>query len=327
MFHIIPEGEQVVIYQLGRFHRIAGPGLVGLAPRLDHMHHTLDSREQQLQVSVKVNTNGVPLDLGLHYRASLDIPWCTPNRDDQARLVALDDWQRQQQRDDSAYHVVLQAVKGYERAHPVSAEADLLAKLAHILPGSEANAEVLAVVRTNLAAELRKLGFRVNLDAPLYLTIERLPERLGDALDRARADRVDYERRKRIWQDMLTYIGEMPPHLQAHMMAVVEQLQPPPLNIPAGDTSAQVNAKFGPGNEQEFEVEKQRRPPPAPPPVERRPAASPPAASPPAPSPVAAPTDATPPRPAAPAESLLSEDDVAQLKLVPVRSQHLDRTG
>jgi hypothetical protein len=319
MFHIIPEGEQVVIYQLGRFHRIAGPGLVSLAPKLDRMHHTLDTREQQRQISVKVNTNGVPLDLGLHYRASLDIRWCVASRDEQARLVALDDWQREQQRDDSAFHVVVQAVKAYERAHPVPAEADFLTKLAHILPGSEANVEVMAVIRTNLAAELRKLGFRVNLDAPLYLTIERLPERLVEALDRARADRVDYERRKRIWQDMLTYIGEMPPHLQAHMLAVAEQLQPPPLNIPAGDTSAQVNAKFGPGNEQEFEVEMQRRPPAAAP-EGRRAAAPPPAASPTA-------SPAPPPAPAAPVEPLLSEDDVAQLKPVPVRSKQLDRAG
>ncbi len=317
MFRTVPEGEQVVVYQFGRFNRIAGPGLVKLAPKLDRVHHSLDIRERQCQASIKVTTNGVPLELGLHYRARLDILWCTSDRDEQARLVSLDDWQREQQRDDSAYHVVLQAVKAYERGHPVSLDMHPLLRLAHIFPGTDAYAEVLAAIRENLTAELRKLGYRVNLDAPLYLTIERLPERLGDALDRDRADRVDYERRKRIWQDMLSYINTLPPHLQVHMLAVAEQLQPPPLNIPSGDQSAQINAKFGPGGEQEFEVEMQRRPSP---PLAERPSTS-------------APQDAKPASPpialndVIASEPPLSEDDVAQLKIVPLRSQDLGRTG
>lgn len=319
MFRTVPEGEQVVIYQFGRFNRIAGPGLVKMAPKLDRVHHTLDIREQQRQNSVRVTTNGVPLELGLHFRARLDIPWCTTNRDEQARLVSMDDWQREQQRDDSANHAVLQAVKGYERAHPVSLDTHPLLRLAHIFPGTDAYAEVLAAIRENLTAELRKLGYRVNLDAPLYLTIEGLPERLREALDRDRADRVDYERRKRIWQDMLSYINTLPPHLQVHMLAVAEQLQPPPLNIPSGDQTAQINAKFGPGGEQEFEVEMQSRPP-LPPPVER-------------PATRAPSQDATPvfPRVASndviASEPPLSEDDAAQLKIVPLRSQELGRTG
>lgn len=306
---IVPEGQEIVIYRWGRFSRIDGPGLVLLTPGLDEIHEHVDVREQLLTPIVGVTTGGVPLKLKLHYTARLNIRHCG-DKARQAEITSWDAWQREQKRDDSVNEVVLQAVKGYERTHPPAPGAGIFEKLIHVFAGSEANAEVLVTLRQLLAPALRHMGYELRGDAPLYLTIDGLPDKMGEALDGVRADTIAYEQRKRVWQDMLTYVNSLPPHLQVHMMAIAEQLQPPPINLAgAGSNTAQVNAQMGPDGQLKYEVEV-HPPTAAPPPAQQPPVAAqqPPVAPRP---PVAPPTAPDWPEPP------LTADDVAQLKAPP----------
>ena len=251
----VNEGHQVVIYRLGRYYCVAGPGPVFIVPLLEQIHEWLDVREDQRQVTVEnVITNGVPVSVGLHYRARLAIGEVVDSFSRQAEIVSWEHWERERKLDDTARHVVIQVIKAYESDHPVADEADFPDKLAHIFPGSPANLDLLVQIRGHLASEMRGLGYLLAEDAPVWFVIEQLPQRLLDAFDAARADRVNYQRRRRIWQDMLTYIDHLPPALQAHMLSVAEQLQPPPVQVGGGDTTAVFKSATQPDVEIEIPV-------------------------------------------------------------------------
>lgn len=328
MFKTVNEGEEIVIFNMGRFDRIEGPGIVFLAPGLDIVHKTLDVREKQHDPTVRVFANGIPLTMQLHFRTRLDIRRAIHDRQRQIDVVTMDDYQREQQFHDTVSHAFTTTVKRYEREHPAPADADLFARIEHLVLGTPANDTIKTQLRAGLDRDLRSLGHLLNREAPCWIVIGQLPEGLGDALNRTRISQIENKRRLEVWAKMQEVIGTLPPPLRAHMMAVVEGFQPPPITIPSNDAANQTKYKIGP--EGGFEVEIERGgsatiPPAASPPGPK--AAAPPAPPdhPPSapPAPTAGPSHPLPrppsTSPAANPEPLLTADDVAQVRTVPQR--------
>jgi len=64
MVQVVPHGERLVIYRLGRFHRVVGPGLVLVLPRLDRVVRSIRVRDQPLEISVDgLFAYGVPNEM------------------------------------------------------------------------------------------------------------------------------------------------------------------------------------------------------------------------------------------------------------------------
>ncbi len=174
MFYTVEEGTEVVIYRRGKFHRIDGPGVVVLAPGLDDIHHELDVRERNHDISVTdILVNGVPVRLKLHFSAHLDIRKCASDRDRQETLASWDNWQRRLRIEGRTWRAVTQMLGAYEQEHPVDAEAGDYAKLKHIIPDPEPDIPLLKDIEQALQKELCDIGFVLNQTEPIRLTLDQ----------------------------------------------------------------------------------------------------------------------------------------------------------
>lgn len=255
MFVKVEEGHQIVIYRLGRFYKIAGPGVVWLWPRLDEVHATLDVRTTRMPILVRTFAAGVPVTLRLSFHARLDLLRAVGN--DLNRLAELASWDEQQRKDkldDAVQNLAIRMVKEYERRYPVPADADVYDRLAHIITMTRENDLLMDTIRRQLGQIIRRSGYIFDEVEPCWMVLDSLPPSLLEAFDRARTDRVHVRRLTEKWGQILRLIRDYPPHLQAHLLAVVEGLEPPPIQIPGGGGAAEVNARLTPGGEPEIEI-------------------------------------------------------------------------
>lgn len=256
MFLKVEEGYEAVIYRLGRFHRIAGPGLIWLWPHVDECHAILDVRQTRLIVLIRTFAgSGVPVTLRLSFHASLDLRRTAGQ--DFARLAELASWNEQDRKDkldDAVQHLVIQMVREYERRHPVPADADFYTQLSHILTMTRQNEALMLNIRRHLGRVLARFGYVLNQAEPCWMVLDSLPPTLIEAFDRARADRVHIQRLTGKWEQILRLIRDYPPHLQTHLMAVVEGLQPPPLQIPTPSGALEINTRLTPNGQPEIEL-------------------------------------------------------------------------
>jgi|GEM_PF-5034784 len=256
MFIKVKEGQEAVIYRLGRFHRIAGPGPVWLWPHVDECHTILDVRQTRLTVLIRTFAGGgVPVTLRLSFHARLDLRRAAGQ--DFARLAELVSWdelERKEKLDDAVQHLVIRMVREYERRHPVPHNADFFTQLAHILTMTRQNDALMVNIRRHLGRVIARFGYVLSEAEPCWMVLDSLPPTLIEAFDRARTDRVHMQRLTGKWEQLLRLIRDYPPHLQAHLMAVVEGLQPPPLQIPGHVGTLELNTRLTPNGEPEIEV-------------------------------------------------------------------------
>lgn len=158
--HVVREGERLVIYRLGRFNRISGPGLVWV-------HHTVETVENQIDVRTAPRAvearNLYFFDIPFGYTFSLwyrlDLTAATGN-DHRALLELV-------QLSPDALHAQIQVKirslmdrymvtlhKDYNMLH----NAPLLEKLVPLLPGREGCEWLRASLRQDLPNALRPLG-------------------------------------------------------------------------------------------------------------------------------------------------------------------------
>lgn len=262
MFFKIEEGHQAVIYRLGRFHSIVGPGMVWLWPHLDEVHATLDARMTRVPIVIRTFAGGAPVTLRLSFHARLDLRQAAGN--DVNRLAELASWDEQQRRDkleDAVQNLVIRMVKAYEQHHPAPADADVYDRLVHIIAMTRENDILMKNIRRHLGGVIARFGYVLGETEPCWMVLDSLPPSLLEAFDRARTDRVHIRRLTEKWKQILGLIRDYPPHLQAHLLAVVEGLEPPPIQIPGGEGAAEVNARLTPGGEPEIEITPRPQPP------------------------------------------------------------------
>jgi hypothetical protein len=256
MFIKVKEGHEAVIYRLGRFHRLAGPGPAWLWPYVDELHATLDVRQTKLTVLIRTFAGGgMPVTLRLSFHARLDLRRAAGQ--DFGRLAELASWdeeERKEKLDDAVQHLVIRMVREYERRHPVPHDADFLTQLAHILTMTRQNDALMVNIRRHLGRVIARSGYILSQAEPCWMVLDSLPPTLIEAFDRTRTDRVHMQRLTAKWEQLLRLIRDYPPHLQAHLMAVIEGLQPPPLQIPGHEGSLELNTRLTPNGKAEVEI-------------------------------------------------------------------------
>lgn len=182
------EEERIVIYRLGHFDRIAGPGLVFLLRRLDTIQRTLKVREEPHTYPVEnLFIYGVPLGLIFSIWSTFDPTGVAgANRDEQLRLSLYSDNERFEQMVLILRSIVVQTLAAIEQNQRLPAEANMGERIVSILPGFPGYAQIMETLSERLAAGMRSLGMILNPDRPLQITSMNVPESVRKGFDRER---------------------------------------------------------------------------------------------------------------------------------------------
>ncbi len=184
----VAEEERIVVYRLGHFYNIAGPGPVFLLRRIDEVRRTFSVREQPTSYRVdNLFINGVPIALTLSIWAAFDPVRAVGNdHANQARLIVFNEFERNAQVVLALRHILVQELGAMEQAHPLPAQATMGDKILPIIPGLPVCNGMLARVRERLRDDMRTIGFILNLTHPILITSIQPPESVSKGFDRER---------------------------------------------------------------------------------------------------------------------------------------------
>ena len=290
--HIVPEGEQIVVYQLGRFQRVAGPGPVLLNRALDTVERTITVRDEPANYRVaNLFSYGLPFGYTLNFWRRTDLAAAARDGHAQLRQLALfSDDERRNQVNTLLRETLVHTLARLEQQHPLPAAAGIVDKLLPVLPGIPRCDELLSLLHQELARRLPAVGVYVNMRQPIVIQTVHVGDDIVESFSRGRKVALLREQWPGLTPEML---------LQAFSaIEGLDQLPQSHFVLDAGGAAAAAQVEVRPTDE----VARPR--------VKMRPVAAPP---PPPAQEVAAPQS----QPSVSGEERLSPDDLSVLKQVP----------
>ncbi|MCL4303958.1 MAG: hypothetical protein KJ077_50205 [Anaerolineae bacterium] len=193
MMHIVPEERRLVVYRLGRFNRVTGPGMVFVVPGLEQIVRTLEVRDHPMEVTVPgIFAYSVPNDLTLDLWCSFDLLRAAGgNRARLAQLVQVSDAERRQQVQVKMREALVNQVAALEKNKPLAAGATSLDGVLALAPGTERYNTLLAGVKNELEKSLPSVGVILNTTQPITLTGRVIPDAIIDAIKRMQGRQID----------------------------------------------------------------------------------------------------------------------------------------
>ncbi len=185
---VVPEGQRLVIYRLGRFHRVAGPGPVQVIPELDQVVRAIEVRNHPIEVVVPgVFAFGVPNDLTLNLWCSFDLVKAAGgNRERLAELVQVRNDERRRQVEVKMREALVQQIADLQEEMPLPDDATTLDGVIALAPGSERYNKLLARVKSQLEQTLPSIGVILNTSQPITLTNRGLSPEIIEAIQQKR---------------------------------------------------------------------------------------------------------------------------------------------
>lgn len=168
---IVPEEERWVVYRLGRFHRVVGPGPVVLQRSLDEVKRTFSVRDEPHNVRVNgLFMNGIPFGytLSLWYRPDLKAA-AGDNRERLVNLVQFTKEERDRQVATKVREALVASAAKIERGYQ-PAGSNFIHKLLPIIPGLPEFEALFTEVRQHLRASLPSVGVILNEAQPITVT-------------------------------------------------------------------------------------------------------------------------------------------------------------
>jgi hypothetical protein len=190
---IIPEGQRLVIYRLGRFDRLAGPGMVIVIPGLEQVARTLEVRDHPLEVSVPgIFAFGVPNDLTISLWCSYDLVRAAAgNKAKLAQLVQLSEGERRRQVEVKMREALINQISNLEKRMSLPATATPLDAVIALAPGSPRYNELLAGLKRELEQTLPSVGVILNTAQSITVTGRVIPDVIIDAIKRTQGRQID----------------------------------------------------------------------------------------------------------------------------------------
>lgn len=179
-FKTVPEGERLVIFRMGRFNRIAGPGLVILLGRFETIERTINVREELAELLV----DGLSFqNLFLGYTFSFwrrNDPEAAAGRDRTrlAELALFSDDERHAQMKSKVREAVMNSVARVNRELTPPKAGSIFEQIIPILPGQPATERLLEVVTEELRPALRSIGIILSQRHPVKIKGLKLPDML-----------------------------------------------------------------------------------------------------------------------------------------------------
>jgi hypothetical protein len=152
ILRVVPHEERRVIYRLGRFHRVVGPGLVLVIPRLEQVVRTIEVRDHPMEITVPgLFAFGVPTELTLNLWCSFDLVQAAGgDRDKLARLVQIRDGERHRQVEVKMREALVNQISDLQKRMPLPAAATTMDGVIALAPGGPRYRELLEGVKREL---------------------------------------------------------------------------------------------------------------------------------------------------------------------------------
>jgi hypothetical protein len=187
--HVVPQEQRLVIYRLGRFSRVAGPGLVWVSPRLEEVKRTLEVRDHPIEVTVSgIFAFGVPNDLTLNLWCSFDLKEAAGGDNDKlAQFVQVRESERRQQVEVKMREALVERLADLQERMPLQDGATTMDAIIALAPGSKRYNELLAGVKRQLEHTLPTIGVILNSSQPIIITGRGLSNEIIEAMQQKRS--------------------------------------------------------------------------------------------------------------------------------------------
>lgn len=171
-WRVVPQEERLVIYRLGHFNRIAGPGPVAIIGRLETIERTLRVLDQPANYTVQhLFMHGVPFGYTLNFWRGFDLKSATNNdREAMAKLAIFDDKAREQMIQTKVREAMVYSATAVEQGHQLTPSASIFERMMPILPGLPECEKLLKGVQEKLAQTLPSIGVVLNRTQPITIT-------------------------------------------------------------------------------------------------------------------------------------------------------------
>lgn len=193
LIHIIPEGQRLIVYRLGRFNRVVGPGLVLIVPGLEQVARTMEMRDHPLEVEVTgIFAYGVPNDLTLDLWCSFDlIKAAGGNKAKLSQLVQINEAERRKQVEVKMREALVGQITELQNRLPLPNTATPLDAVIALAPGTERYDALIEGVEKELAHSLPSIGVILNSTQPITLTGRGIPDSIIEAIKRMQGRQID----------------------------------------------------------------------------------------------------------------------------------------
>ncbi|MCE7983000.1 MAG: hypothetical protein DYG89_17585 [Caldilinea sp. CFX5] len=292
---VVQEEERLVVYRLGRFHRVAGPGVVLLQRMLDEVKRTFNVRDEPHNVRVNsLFMNGVPFGYTLNFWYRFDLQAAAHGDHERlAKLVQFSDEEREKQVATKVREALVAAGPVIEQRFKPTG-SDFVSKLLPIIPGLPSFDAFMVEVRKHLRESLPLVGAILNEEHPLTVTNIHLGSDIIGSFSRGRVATMLRET-----------FPNLPPELLLQAVSSIEGIDMPQQRVVfEGVDQSNTRLDF---RTEEGQASTRVRVQPTTPSTAAQPASNPASAAP----------VGQPSTPVTPSKEQLTKDDLAILKRVP----------
>lgn len=213
---IIPEQERVVIFHLGRFRRIGGPGLLLLLTRMETVEDRYNTAHQPRNFWVpNVLIHGIEATLSVNLWMRTDlVAAAAGDRSRLAEIALIKEGARSAQVAVEIKRALNEGLAALTAPDRLPETPTLLDKLAVLLPGSRPCEELLAYLSRELTARLRAFGIILDPQKRISIVQVQLPEDVVQVLSRSR-----------LLDSLNQQLPDLPPNMRAQVAASIEGVQ------------------------------------------------------------------------------------------------------
>lgn len=221
---IVPEERRLVIYRLGRFNRVAGPGMVFVLPALEQVVRMLEVRDHPLEVTVSnLFAYGVPNGLTLDLWCSFDLVRAAGgNKAKLAQQVQINDAERRKQVEVKMREALVNQVADLEKHKPLSPGSTPLDAVIALAPGTDRYNLLLTGVKAELEKTLPTVGVILNTTQPITLTGRAIPDVIIDAIKRMQGRQIDSKWLTKYANDLRQQFPEISSAVLDQMLASID---------------------------------------------------------------------------------------------------------
>jgi hypothetical protein len=201
---VVPQEQRYVIYRMGKFDRILGPGPVTIFPSVDKVEKIIKVHDHPHEINMQgIIAYGVPNDLKVNFWCKYDIEQAAgKNRRKLLEFVQVSEAERRQQVQAKLHEALVRQIAEIEQRMPLPSKATLMDRVAALAPGSPRYNELLKGLKFDLSRVLPTIGVVLSQDHPVLLTGRNIADEIADAIKRQRGREMDSE-----W--LMKYAGEL----------------------------------------------------------------------------------------------------------------------
>jgi hypothetical protein len=224
MVRTVAHDWRLVIYRLGRFHRVVGPGPVVILPGIERVASQFRVRNEPLTVIVDgLFPYGVPVNFTLNLWCCFDLAKAAGNDCNKlAGLVHLTDGERREQVQVKVREAVIRQIANLEARRPIANDASILDRVMALGLGTTRYNELLDAVKEDLNYALPAVGAILDVTQPVTLTKRDISTEIIDAAKRKRSRTIDSEWLTSYVAEIRQQFPDLSPNLLFQILSAIE---------------------------------------------------------------------------------------------------------